>query len=196
MYVADYSKLYGDTVYQAIGAIEGYAQRPWVDSSPSNGLISTDPYAKLWGSASTATAGDVHYYNYNADCEDYTTFPEAKFVSEFGFQSHPSYLAYVPVSVEEDRNVDSEFFGFRQRHGNGNQEIETQISRHFDLPVDCSGDSSEQQQLNFDNYLYLSQIQTGRCYEVGMNRWRQLRSDSSAMTMGILYWQLNDIWQV
>jgi len=41
----------------------------WVDSSPSNGLISTDPYTKLWTKASTSDAGDMHYYNYPMDCE-------------------------------------------------------------------------------------------------------------------------------
>jgi len=195
LYVADYVKLYGDTVYAAIGAIEGHSQRPWVDSSPSNGLLETDPYVKLWGQASTANAGDVHFYNYYVDCEDYNIFPQAKFVSEFGFQSHPSFLAYYPVTLPADRNTSSEFFGYRQRHQSGNEEIEGQISRHFTLPVQCSGDSVEQQESTFDMYLYLSQIQSSRCYETGINRWRQLRSDSSALTMGTLYWQLNDIWQ-
>jgi beta-mannosidase len=183
-------------VYAAIGSVEGYSQRPWVDSSPSNGLISTDPYVKLWGQASTASAGDVHFYNYQADCEDYQIFPQSKFISEFGFQSHPSYLAYSSVTLPEDRSPHSEFFGYRQRHQNGNQEIEEQIARHFKMPVSCDTDNDAQKQEYFDMYLYMSQIQASRCYETGMNRWRQLRSDAQAFTMGILYWQLNDIWQV
>ena len=47
LYVADYSKLYGGTIYPAIISVDGTDQRIWVDSSPSNGLISSpDPYAK------------------------------------------------------------------------------------------------------------------------------------------------------
>lgn len=95
LYVSDYSELYGNTVYRAIQNVDNN-QRPWVDSSPSNGLISTEPYAKLWGQASTAEAGDVHFYNYAMDCQDYTGYPQARFVSEFGFQSQPSFLGYEP----------------------------------------------------------------------------------------------------
>jgi beta-mannosidase len=74
LYVADYVKLYGDTVYPALMSVDGLMntrlgtqcpdngaclERPWVDSSPSNGLLSWDPYVKWWGQASTAAAGDV-----------------------------------------------------------------------------------------------------------------------------------------
>jgi beta-mannosidase len=196
LYVSDYSKLYGDTVYKAIGAVEGHAERVWVDSSPSNGLISESPYDKLWERASTAAAGDVHFYDYSSDCEDYTIFPEAKFISEFGYQAHASYLAYEPVTVAEDRHKDSDFMQYRQRHENGNSQIEAMISRHFSLPASCGSEADDAAQLGAcDQYLYLSGIQQGRCYETALNRWRQLRSSPTAMTMGVLYWQLNDIWE-
>lgn len=196
LYVSDYSKLYGDTVYKAIGAVEGHAERVWVDSSPSNGLISESPYDKLWERASTELAGDVHFYDYNNDCEDYTVFPEAKFISEFGYQAHASYLAYEPVTQADDRHKDSDFMQYRQRHENGNEQIEAMISRHFSLPVNCGSEADEAKQMgSYDQYLYLNGIQQGRCYETALNRWRQLRSSPSAMTMGVLYWQLNDIWE-
>jgi beta-mannosidase len=196
LYVSDYSKLYGDTVYKAIGAVEGHGERVWVDSSPSNGLISESPYDKLWERASTAIAGDVHFYDYNNDCEDYTIFPEAKFISEFGYQAHASYLAYEPVTEATDRHKDSDFMKYRQRHENGNEQIEAMISRHFSLPVNCGSEAEESAQMGaYDQYLYLNGIQQGRCYETALNRWRQLRSSETAMTMGVLYWQLNDIWE-
>jgi beta-mannosidase len=196
LYVSDYSKLYGGTIYPAIIAIDGTDQRIWVDSSPSNGLISSpDPYAKAWGQTGT-TAGDTHFYNYDADCEDFNIFPLSRFVSEFGFQSMPSFLGYEPVTVPEDWSQSSEFLEFRQRHENGNEQIRAQMDRHFALPpVECPGASESDVRQLFDSYLYLTQLQQSRCYETGMNRWRQLRSDPSVQTMGILYWQLNDIWQ-
>jgi beta-mannosidase len=196
LYVGDYLKLYVDTIYVAIGDVEGHNQRPFVDSSPSNGIISADPYVKQWGSASTPHAGDTHFYDYSSDCEAYAMYPASKFVSEFGFQVHPSFLAYEPVTIKEDRKTDSAFSAYRQRHQDGNYQMEAQMTRHFTLPVDdgSCGDEGERGGA-WDSYLYLSQIQQSRCYETAINYWRSLRSDVTAQTMGILYWQLNDIWE-
>ena len=47
-----------------------------VDSSPSNGLLSIDPYVKRWGDVGAWSWGDVHYYHYDVDCEDPTTYPK------------------------------------------------------------------------------------------------------------------------
>jgi beta-mannosidase len=200
LYVSDYSKLYADTVYPALTTVLGKSAVTssviWVDSSPSNGLLSTDPYVKLWGEASTAKKGDVHFYDYSCDCEDYRSFPEAKFISEFGFQTMPSFLTYEPVISPEDYNVDSALLQFRQRHEDGNSQIQSQITKHFDLPSTCGTGPSDQR--SFDMYLYLVGLQQSRCYETAMNRWRQLRGiepTAHKYTMGILYWQLNDIWQ-
>ena len=192
LYVADYTKLYADTIYPTIKQIETSDMRIWIDSSPSNGLISTNPYAKLWGSASTADAGDMHFYDYNCNCESYKSFPAARFVSEFGFQVMPSFVSYEKYINKEDYNPDSELLLYRQRHEDGNIQMERQISSHFTLPVNCDGSSTDKHY--FDSYLYLTQIQQSRCYETAINWWRSLQSVESAQTMGILYWQLNDMW--
>ena len=42
----------------------------------------------------------------------------------------------------------------------------------------------------FDAYLWLTQLQQARCYEVAIGQWRCERS-AAANTMGVLYWQLN-----
>lgn len=44
LYVADYTKLFLDTVQTAVAGVD--AEFPFVDSSPSNGLISKEPYVK------------------------------------------------------------------------------------------------------------------------------------------------------
>ena len=206
LFVSDYSKLYGDTAYPALISVASSVstaadgttagQFVWVDSSPSAGLLSSNPYAKHWSTGSTAAAGDVHFYDYDMDCEDYTGYPKAKFVSEFGFQGQPSFLAYKDVSLPEDWRRESSFFQFRQRHENGDEQMRVQLARHFNIPPQTSNADDMTRAQEIDNYLYLTQVQQARCYETAIGRWRQLQTlNGQRHTMGILYWQLNDIWQ-
>ena len=47
LYLADYVKLYLDTMRPALAAADPDG-RPFVDSSPSNGLVASEPYVKRW----------------------------------------------------------------------------------------------------------------------------------------------------
>jgi beta-mannosidase len=58
----------------------------------------------------------VHFYDYKHDCEDITTFPAARFVSEFGYQSLPSLETMDEVTIPTDRYRDSPLMQYRQRH--------------------------------------------------------------------------------
>ena len=140
-FVVDFNKLYVETILPALLAADptSHPPRPWVDSSPSNGLLSptnasllgTAAYIKRWGNAdirgapngSAGSWGDAHYYNYDADCEDPATYPAARFISEHGFQSFPSLRAYRPVTEPADRHRDSPLMHYRQRHQYGNAQV-------------------------------------------------------------------------
>jgi len=44
--------------------------------------------------------GDLHYYNYAADCTDVASFPSPRFASEYGYQSFPSFETWRPVTQQ------------------------------------------------------------------------------------------------
>jgi len=192
LYLADYVKLYVDTMATALRAVD--TSRPFVDSSPSNGLISEKPFVKRWGQVQDPAWGDVHYYNYAADCEDPDTYPKARFVSEHGFQSFPSFASYKTVTAPEDQSRESWLMFMRQHHENGNEQVVDMMGRHFHVPPANTTAGAEAQAKLFDDFLYLTQVQQSRCYETAFGQWRRLKS-TTAKTMGILYWQLNDVWQ-
>lgn len=207
-YQADYVKLYIDTVYATLKEFDPElilqashnvshtsGGRAWVDASPSNGILSQNASDKRWENVGDWEYGDVHYYNYNADCEDFSTYPEARFVSEHGFQSWPAFTTLETVTAEQDWSRDSTWFAYRQRHADGNQQMMDMMAKHFPVPAANASDAKYSQQFLFDTYLYLTQVQQARCYETAIGQWRRLSGDPLVKTMGVLYWQMNDIWQ-
>ncbi len=56
---------------------------------------------------------DIHFYNYLADVFDPELYPRAKFVSEFGFQSFPSWVLYRNYTSAEDWSRDSKMSAHR-----------------------------------------------------------------------------------
>eukprot|EP00884_Botryococcus_braunii_P007790 jgi/Botrbrau1/17011/Bobra.49_2s0069.1 len=193
LYAVDYAELFVNTVHKALLRVDPDVN--WIDSSPTNGIISADPYVKKWGDSGSAHAGDIHFYNYLADVFNPDLYPRAKFVSEFGFQSFPSWTVYRKYTSEEDWNRDSKMSDHRQRHPNGNAELLMQMERHFKVPPALpQGAGSPDETELFRQWIYLTQVQQSLCYQTAITHWRRLKSDPDAFTMGVLYWQLNDIW--
>lgn len=94
----------------------------FMDTSPSNGVTSFDPYVKFTDlNPQDQHYGDAHYYYLTLDCEDQNTFPQFRFLSESGFQSEPTLQDYLSVSEPEDWSQNSEFLKkrttFNQDHG-------------------------------------------------------------------------------
>jgi beta-mannosidase len=193
VYLVDEVKLYLETVLPAVASADTDG-RPVVDSSPSNGLLSSRPYVKRWGEPQAVSWGDIHYYNYESDCEDPNTYPPARFISEHGFLAWPSLSQYANVSTPADWSRDSAFSRFRMRHAGGTAQAEAMMRQHFHVPLASAIPGGRSQARLFDDWLWLTQAQQARCYETAFARWRRDRS-SAAGTMGILYWQLNAIWQ-
>lgn len=136
----------------------------------------------------------VHYYNYIRNGWDITQYPRTRFCSEYGFQSWPSlYTLATAVESTKDLRTDSDFVRHRQHQPHGNQFMLLLIVHNFAVP------RSNNSVKDFANYVYLSQINQAVSVRIQTEAYRQAKSELNSagegMTMGALYWQLNDVWQ-
>uniref|UniRef100_A0A1B6CRS8 Beta-mannosidase n=1 Tax=Clastoptera arizonana TaxID=38151 RepID=A0A1B6CRS8_9HEMI len=185
-YKADYVKLYVDTIRTIVLQYDN--SRPFTVSSPSNGLeseaegyIAKDPYSSLYG--------DDHYYNYYANLWSEKWYPKTRFGSEYGIMSLPSLDTLGSAALPEDLTVDSEFISHRQHHLAGYFQLLLEIS--INLPPIVTND--------LDNFIYMTQINQAMSIKLETEYYRRQRNtitkSGEGMTMGALYWQLNDVWQ-
>ena len=122
----DYEVLYTDTVRATL--LQYDTTRPYLPSSPSNGVVEEDPYVMRWGYVQDDHWGDVHYYNYDALCTDVSTFPTPRFASEYGFQAFPSLITLSAISQPSDWAPTSPLMVHRQHHTNGTQQLMNQMA--------------------------------------------------------------------
>ncbi len=101
-----------------------------------------------------------------------------RFMSEFGFQSFPSYEVIQFINEKGSIDITSEGFVNHQKHSRGFQIIETYMQRDFPMP-----DSAE-------DYVYMSQL----VQAYGITKGIEAHRRAKPYTMGTLYWQLNDCW--
>ncbi|XP_071974794.1 beta-mannosidase isoform X3 [Engystomops pustulosus] len=189
VYVKDYLTLYITTIRAFVLEIDG--TRPFIASSPTNGKetveenwLSKNPYDNHYG--------DIHYYNYMTDCWNWTSYPKPRLASEYGFQSWPSFSTIRKVSAPEHWSYSSNFSGHRQHHDSGNEQMMFQASLHYKMPMNM--DPLKQ----YYDTLYLTQVMQAQCVKLQTEFYRRSRGEivnGEGLTMGALYWQLNDIWQ-
>ncbi|XP_029416092.1 beta-mannosidase isoform X2 [Nannospalax galili] len=191
IYTEDYVTLYVRNIREVV--FSGDKSRPFITSSPTNGAetiaedwISINPYSNNYG--------DVHFYDYLSDCWNWKIFPKARFVSEYGYQSWPSFSTLEKISSAEDWSYTSEFSLHRQHHENGNTEMLHQAKLHFTLPQSTGSLQA------FKDTIYLTQVMQAQCVKTETEFYLRSRSEikissGEGHTMGALYWQLNDIWQ-
>ena len=145
-------------------------------SSPCNGELD---FGDAWHDDKS---GDMHFWDVWHSGRDFEAYESIKprFCSEFGYQSWPSLptvKAYIP---EEDWNITSPSFEQHQKNKRGNSIMTEMFTRYFRFPN------------NFEQMLYLSQVQQAIAIKTASEYWRAHKSQCR----GILYWQLNDCWPV
>ncbi len=101
-----------------------------------------------------------------------------RFMSEFGFQSFPSYDVINYINQSDSLNIYSEKFESHQKHTRGFQLIKEYMQRDFLVPN------------NSEDYVYVSQL----LQAYGITKGIEAHRRAKPYNMGTIYWQLNDCW--
>ena len=101
-----------------------------------------------------------------------------RFMSEFGFQSFPSYEAIKYINQNNTIEITSEAFKTHQKHSRGFELIREYMARDFPVPD------------NAEDYVYVSQL----LQAYGITKGIEAQRRAKPYNMGTLFWQLNDCW--
>jgi len=157
-------------------------------------LLATDPQANWWPSSPSPGpmnfgdawhddgSGDMHFWSVWHEGRDFEHYRDVspRFCSEFGFQSYPSMIEVDRFASPQDQNIAAPVLESHQKNDGGNARIAETMFRYFRWPK------------NFDDFVYLSQVQQGVAIQTAVTHWRSLKPHC----MGALIWQLNDTWPV
>jgi len=170
-YLVNYDRL-NRTIEKA--AIESDSDRRFWPSSPCSGALD---YGDAWHDDSK---GDMHFWSVWHESKDFEHYYDVRprFCSEFGFQSFPTMTSIARFAEPEEWNATAPVMEFHQRDRAGNGRIVETMTRYFRGPT------------SFARFVYLSQLQQALAIETAVRYWRSLKP----LSMGTLYWQLNDVW--
>ncbi|WP_299296473.1 glycoside hydrolase family 2 protein [uncultured Tateyamaria sp.] len=172
-YLVAYDRL-NRTIETALRATAPTAH--WWPSSPSPGPMR---FGDAWHDD---RSGDMHFWSVWHEGRDFDHYRDVspRFCSEFGFQSYPSMDVIRRFADPGDFNIAAPVMESHQKNAGGNARIAETMFRYFRFPVD------------FENFVYLSQVQQGLAIKTAVTHWRSLKPHC----MGTLIWQLNDTWPV
>ena len=153
-------------------AVEQFSKTDYWESSPKYGR----------GNPKYKFEGDAHDWWIWHDAYPFEHLEEnvPRFMSEFGFQSFPSYEAIKYINQTDSIDISSDGFKNHQKHVRGFQLIDEYMQRDFPVPNKA------------DDYVYVSQL----LQAYGITKGIEAQRRAKPYNMGTLYWQLNDCWPV
>lgn len=145
---------------------------PYWPSSPSLG----------WGRAESLRRGDVHYWGVWWGEEPFEVYRKkvGRFNSEYGFQAMPAIESVRQFLPEDQLIVGSAGLEAHQKHPRGTKLIYDYMARDFPVPE------------ALEDYIYTSQLTQMHGIGIAIEAHRR----NKPVTMGTLFWQLNDSWPV
>ena len=132
------------------------------------------------GNSKYKTEGDAHDWWIWHDAYPFEHLEDnvPRFMSEFGFQSLPSYETIRFINQNDSIQFESNGFKNHQKHVRGFQLIDAYMQRDFPVPT------------HPEDYVYMSQLLQAYGITKGIEAQRRAKPHN----MGTLYWQLNDCW--
>jgi beta-mannosidase len=167
-----YVQLFGTDLRKVV-ADEGGGIAYWA-SSPSDDLADV---------ANTPASGDMHYWEVWGN----PAYPPVKyleitprFMSEYGLQAWPVQRTIDAFARRDEQGIAAPVIEAHQKFmaGKGNERLMKYVDYEFGATAD------------FDRFVYLSQAAQAEGIELAALHHRASRP----VTMGSLYWQLNDVW--
>ncbi|MBD0402705.1 glycoside hydrolase family 2 protein [Flammeovirga sp. EKP202] len=133
-----------------------------------------------WGNLEDFTIGDNHFWGVWHGKYPFESFKEyvPRFMSEYGFQSFPSFKAIKKFTIEEDWGLETDVMNTHQKSYTGNGLIKVYMERDFNVPTD------------FEDFVYVGQLLQAD----GMRQGFEIHRRRMPYCMGTLYWQLDDCW--
>lgn len=173
-YSPDYTEMPGYKIYHKVipdilNKLD--SNRPYHPSSPFG--EDKDP--------NSFNSGNTHQWKIWSMWVDYPQVVKDKslFVTEFGFQGPANKDTLEKVIPKENRKTHDRIFEFHNKQVEGPERIWRFLSAHLPVPK------------NWDDYLYLSQLNQGFALKTCLEHWR-----TNGKTNGALIWQINDSWPV
>jgi beta-mannosidase len=132
------------------------------------------------GNPKYITEGDAHdwWVWHDAYPFEHLEYSVPRFMSEFGFQSFPSYETIRYINQSDSLEIASDQFKNHQKHIRGFELIETYMKRDFPVPTEA------------EDYVYMSQL----LQAYGVTKGIEAQRRAKPYNMGTLIWQLNDCW--
>ncbi|KAI0637555.1 glycoside hydrolase [Trametes polyzona] len=176
----------------------------YTDCSTTNGVLSLEPYTlRLNNLTEGHIYGNAELYNYDSSQSfNYSTYPLARFVNEFGFHSMPSFYSWEEVlESPDDFSFNSTVVTSRDHHypafglewpnpfaivGQG----EMTLAVENWLPRPGTSDSNQ----TFAQWCWSTQVFQSLYMQSEIAFYRR-GSGRGERNLGALVWQLNDIWQ-
>ena len=160
---------YRDLLPAIVGELD--PERPYVDGSPT----ALDPAIP----PNVPDRGTVHLWDVwnRFDYEHYRSH-RPRFVAEFGFQAPPAAATISAAVSTRPLAADAAEVQHHQKAIDGDGKLHRALVHHF-------GDGHD-----FDDWLFLTQLNQARAIDVGVGHFRALHERCS----GVVWWQLDDCW--